>query len=81
VSSDTAVTSIAGPRISSGPGRVKEGFGLCMISLNLESAFDTEESDCGGDAGNTVEAATGSGGCRSVVMGSDGVWKATGPVP
>jgi len=55
-----------------------------MISLSLESGFDNEESDCGGgvEGGCTpVAAATGSGGYRSAVRGSDGVWKVTGPVP
>ena len=54
-----------------------------MISLNLESAFDAEEFDCGGVEGgsNSAAAVTGSGGYRSTVMGSDGVWGVTGPVP
>lgn len=69
------------PVISAGP--VNEGFGLCMISLCLESGFDAEEFDCDGDVegGCTTVAGTGSGGYRSAVRGSDGVWNVTGPVP
>ena len=69
------------PGISAGP--VNEGFGLCMTSLCLESGFDAEEFDCGDDVegGCTTVAGTGCGGYRSVVRGSDGVWKVTGPVP
>ena len=61
-----------------------------MISLDLESEFDAEEFECGGDG---VGVAVG-GGCNmvveevemdngycSTVAGSDGVWKITGPVP
>ena len=69
------------PATSAGP--VNEGFGLCMIILCPESEFEAEEFDCGGDVegGCTTVVGTGSGGYRSAVRGSDGVWKVTGPVP
>jgi len=51
-----------------------------MISLCLESEFDAEEFDCV-EGGCTTAVGTGSGGYRSAVRGSDGVWKVTGPVP
>jgi hypothetical protein len=74
-------------------GPVDEGFGLCRISLALESEFDAEEFDCGGDGVRvemetgcnrlvSVEVDGGNGRYRSTVVGSDGVWKVgTGPVP
>lgn len=58
------------------------------MSLDLESGFDAEELDCGGDGVTTagkvvvlVEAETANGWYRSTVVGSDGVWKVTRLVP
>ena len=60
-----------------------EGFGLCRISLDLESAFVAEELDCGGDVVEVVsaEVETVTGWYRSTVVGSDGVWNVMRPVP
>ena len=81
MSGGTGAMSSKAPARSAGP--VNEGFGLCMISLCLESEFDADEFDCGGDVegGCTTVMGTRSGGYRSVVRGSDGVWNVTGPVP
>lgn len=73
--------SCAGPRAP-----LKEGLGLCIISLDLESRFDAEEFECGGDGvGVEVEGScnrlafagtgTDNGWYRSTVVGSVGVWK------
>lgn len=61
------------------------------MSLDRESVFDTEELECGGDGvelkvevgcnklGSGVAEASDVC-CRPVTVGSDGVWKITGPV-
>lgn len=69
----------------------EEGLGLCKISLGLVSKFDAEELDCGGDGVEVeaeggcnklaLEAETDNGWYCSTVVGNDGVWGATGPVP
>ena len=38
------------------------GLGLCKMSLDLESAFDAVESECGGDAAGVAPA----GGCNKL---------------
>lgn len=89
--SDAARTSCNEPWGPSRPELPKEGVGLCKMSLDRESVFDTEELECGGD-GVEIKVEVGcnnlwSGvaeasdvGCRSMTVGSEGVWKSTGPV-
>ena len=83
--------SYTGPGGSPSPEPANGRLDLRMINPDLESEFDTVEFDCGGDtveaemeggcivATSVVDAETGNNGYGSMVVGSDGVWKVTGP--